>query len=57
MDEEARQIIEQATQIINRLESEAEEYGEYRLAQFSEQDAEVLRKAVELAWQYIENSK
>lgn len=57
MDENDRQIIEQATQIINRLESEAGEYGEYCLARFSEQDAKVLRKVLELAWQYVENSK
>lgn len=57
MDDDNSQIIEQATQIINRLEAEANEYGEYRLARFSEQDAEVLRKAVELAWQYVESSK
>lgn len=56
MDKDS-QIIEQATQIINRLESEAKEYGEFRLAQIKEQDIEVLRKAVNLAWQYVETSK
>jgi hypothetical protein len=57
MDEGDRQIIEQATQIINRLESEAKEYGEFRLAQFSVQDAEVLRKVVELAWHTAKRGK
>jgi hypothetical protein len=44
---EGHQIIEQALQIVNRLEADAEEYGEHRLAQFSVHDAEVLRKALE----------
>ncbi len=51
------QLIERGREIIQRLETQAEEYGELRMVQFFEQDAEVLRKVLELAWQYMESGK
>lgn len=43
------ELIEKALEIVSRLEEDAEEYGEYRLARFSEEDAKILREALELA--------
>ena len=51
------QIIEQGNEIIQRLEDQAVEYGELRMVQFFERDADVLRKVLELAWQYMESSR
>jgi hypothetical protein len=43
------ELIERALEIVSKLERHAEEYGEYRLVQFSEEDAKILREALEQA--------
>ena len=49
--------LEQAQQRIEELEEQADEYGDLRMVQLHESDIELLRKVLELAWQYVEASK
>jgi predicted DNA-binding protein len=48
LDANAEDAYQQAHEVINQLEHHAEEYGDYRLAAFSEEDAQILRNALEV---------
>lgn len=48
IDANIEDAYQQAHEVINRLERHAEDYGDNRLAEFHEEDAQVLRNALEV---------